>query len=92
MMQAYEAKKTELFKKLMANNGLEDFRGMLADLANETARELTNITLEPYMVEMLRGQLSICYKIAEDADAALSAHKAEAKAQMEGGIPRGTAI
>ena len=76
----------EIAKKLHSANAADGFISAVLILAEMTSRAMTNMNLTPQQVDQYRGQLSFCYKIAEDARTALTAPAGNANAGDAGGF------
>lgn len=81
MMDAYNTFRDELLTKLSRVGAVDDFRKMVLGLADATARSITAINMDQRQVDELRGQLSFCYRLADDAEKALILQQANANGQ-----------
>lgn len=75
---------------LMARmDALNEFRAMMLARAEVAARDIIRMGLDEPTFGELRGQISICYELADKAEKALEAQRAQANAQNAEGFPIG---
>ena len=78
--------KGELFKKLMRVDALSDFAGMMRAGASIEARRAAQPGLPDDARRDLLASVRFCHDFADEAEAALTAFRAAATAQGEGGF------
>ena len=84
-MNEYVNALDNLFKCLKDTDSLKAFRLAMLTRAEEIARQQTGVN-DDKVLHALRGQLTICFELADGATNALEADKASANARNAEGI------
>lgn len=77
---------SEVYAALTKADAVKKFRYALMARAEAASRDLT-VTTDARVVDLLRGQISICFELADGAQSAQESAEARARAAAEDGIP-----
>lgn len=84
VMPSYFEKSDAFFKAILDAHAEKEFVAMMSARADKVARDICLAT-EDRITDILKGQLSICYELADGVRQALTAREEKANSEREGG-------